>query len=68
MRRHYESLNYVDGNPGTEQFRFVRTRGCRDGYIKAARDTFERTLDHDQVVALRDMLNEVLDDWQQSTT
>lgn len=63
-RKHYESLNYVDGNPGSAKFRFCRTAGANDGYIKEADGPFERTMNRQQVIALRDMLNEVLEDWK----
>jgi hypothetical protein len=64
MRRHYESLNYTDGAPGDMKFRFVRTQSAQDGYLKESNGQFERTMNKKQVEALRDMLNEVLEDWK----
>jgi hypothetical protein len=64
MRRHYESLNYTDGDPGSMKFRFVRTQTANDGYLKESNGHFERTMSKASVFALRDMLNEVLEDWK----
>jgi len=69
MRRHYESLNYADAAPGLRNlFRFTRTQG-HDGYLSSAEGSrlmsFEVGMDRQQTVLLRDMLNEVLADWQE---
>jgi hypothetical protein len=74
MRRHYESLNYFDTQAGTERFRFSRTQGQDEGVLTAPRDVycldadegpvpFDFVLTEDEVYALRDMLNEVVEDW-----
>ncbi len=76
MRKHYESLNYMDGQPGTERFSFTRTQGSHDGYITMPRyydgpKQFgpngvnpDRSMCRADVVALRDMLSEILEDWK----
>ncbi len=73
MRKHYESLNYLDGQPGMENFTFTRTKGSSDGYLTVAfsldnsgRDVgaTDLAMGVDDVTALRDMLNEVLEDWK----
>ena len=66
MRRHYESLNYMDGAPGSTRFRFTRTNGADTGFIANAvgDNRREEVLTREQVEMLRDMLNEVLEDWK----
>jgi hypothetical protein len=66
MRRHYESLNYLDAQVGSESFRFTRTQGCSSGYIQNTLESRQVILTRANVEALRDMLNEVLDDWKVS--
>lgn len=71
MRNHYQSLNYLDGQPGAENFRFTRTEG-ENGFLTSVNgvddelDTVQTEIDmsRSDVEALRDMLNEVLEDWK----
>jgi hypothetical protein len=64
MRRHYESLNYLDAQVGSENFRFTRTQGQTCGYIQNTLESRQIVLYRAHVEALRDMLNEVLEDWK----
>jgi hypothetical protein len=69
MRRHYESLNYLDGDPQSAMFRFSRSQGATSGvfaeyWTPSTRDAMSRHLGREQVVALRDMLTEILEDWK----
>lgn len=68
MRRHYESLNYLDGQPNNAKFRFARTQGQETGLIASVAGnhlvSFEEAMSRGDVRELRDMLNEVLEDWQ----
>lgn len=67
MRRHYESLNYLDGQPNTCLHRFSRTAGSDTGVFSSLSHltyTYEVNLSREKVRLLRDMLTEVLEDWQ----
>lgn len=69
MRRHYESLNYMDGQPNVALFMFSRTQGSDSGHIINAGSSlllsrFEKAMTRAEVRNLRDMLTEVLEDWQ----
>lgn len=68
MRRHYESLNYIDGQPNVCHHRFSRTAGEWTGVFASAAGNrfipYEVSLTRDETVRLRDMLNEVLADWK----
>lgn len=68
MRRHYESLNYLDGQHGSNMFRFTRTQGATYGFIAhtsgSRSEPRDITMTQNQIEALRDMLNEVLEDWK----
>lgn len=76
VRKHYESLNYFDGQPDTATFRFTRTQMNHTGFLTdvgrtptsvssvsfpPARDI---TMSRADVMDLRNMLTEVLEDWQ----
>ena len=63
MKRHYESLNYFDRQPSDDNFRFTRTQGAASGYLTFPNAT-QRSMGKSDVQALRDMLNEVLEDWK----
>lgn len=66
MRRHYESLNYLDGQPNSAKYRFSRTAGSEDGVLASngCIIAHEAKLTRGDVRNLRDMLNEILEDWQ----
>lgn len=65
MRVHYKSLNYADGQPGACNFRFSRTAGESSGlFFEDGKDDEQLVLTHSEIQALRDMLNEVLEDWK----
>jgi hypothetical protein len=70
MRRHYESLNYVDAAPDLTCFRFTRTQGSDAGFISytpyedAGYEGPDITLRRIQVERLRNMCNEILEDWK----
>ncbi len=74
MRRHHESLNYFDTQAGTHRFSFSRTQGQEKGLLTATDTyydshndmdiTYEMTLTEEEAYTLRDMLNEVLEDWK----
>lgn len=69
MRRHYESLNYVDAQPNSnlDIFRFSRTAGSDTGVLVSGHiliNSVDQSMTRAQVRNLRDMLNEVLEDWQ----
>lgn len=64
-RRHYESLNYEDGQGADANFRFTRTQGQPSGYLTDNYDyAMDTVLTKAEVEALRDMLSEVLEDWK----
>ena len=64
MRRHYESLNYLDGQPNMSHFKFSRAQGQSSGIFARAFSSTEYVLEREDVERLRDMLNEVLEDWK----
>lgn len=73
MRKHYESLNYLDGQVGSDVYRFTRTQDADTGYLSTdyyedehdeKNERVETPLEREAVEALRDMLNEVLEDWK----
>lgn len=71
MRRHHEALNYFDGQPANYNYRFSRTQGQDDGLlidnlvgVMNAPYNHELRLTRGQVTDLRNMLTEVLEDWQ----
>lgn len=73
MRRHYESLNYIDGAPGVSRFMVNRTQGSNHAVFERLMLTRQDgtihmgdsiALTRDEVDALRNTLNEVLEDWK----
>ncbi len=73
MRKHYASLNYFDAQAGAQRFRFNRTQGQDTGVLTAT-DTYydgvcdadvpyEMVLSENEVYSLMEMLEEVLEDW-----
>lgn len=66
MRKHYESLNYLDGDPASALFRINRTQHSPHAVIETMGrcNNFSYALTRLQVMNLRDILNEVLEDWK----
>lgn len=68
VRRYYESLNYLDGQPSLFNFRFSRSGGSETGVLAENSACVlvprETSMTRAQVRNLRDMLNDILEDWQ----
>lgn len=68
IRNHHTVLCYIDGDPGAARFRFIRKAGMATGELEEVKFSgntpMTKRLDYERITALRDMLNEVLEDWQ----
>lgn len=68
MRRFYESYNYLDGQPNACNHRFSRTKDQQVGFFASADGNrmipYELSMSRVETENLRNMLNEVLEDWQ----